>query len=404
MIKQGIVLLFVVFSFSFVATSQNNYNEISLLELMKKKAMNKNIVIVDVRTDGEYYDSASSNKQQNIGRIKETLHVSLQEFRKNPKAVEQFNEYKDKDIYFICSHSYRSRSVSNIFLKSGFNKVNNVRGGMTEWFRRYDDLLPYRNEFYEPNNAYKNLSSSEVAHLLMHGKDPVIIGIVNTPHFWWDSAAKKMNGYLPHFKNIVYYNYGDSLKVLEAAQKAKDKPIILFNVVNNGAAELTEWLVKKGISSAGYMVGGNNYFDEYILDKQLTDKIRKFIVQDNSIQFITPIVYCNKFAAKENVTVVDLRHDTLFNKMSNGVKYDYRYLEGSINFFSGNGEDMFQKEFPDKRKEYVFISDDGIAGLELADALTKKGYKINWIIGGLQRLEWYTINIEDFGCKNVLVK
>jgi hypothetical protein len=65
---------------------------------------------------------------------------------------------------------------------------------------------------------------------------------------------------------------------------------------------------------------------------------------------------------------------------------------------------MFEQEFPDKGKEYVFMSDDGITGLEFADSLTRKGYKINWIIGGLQRLEWYTINVEDFGCKNILVK
>lgn len=336
--KLSIVLLFALFFFSPVAFSQNNYNEISLPELMKKRETDKNMVIVDVRTDGEYYDSASSNMQQNIGRIKNTLHVSLQEFRRNPKAVEQFNEYKDKDIYFICSHSYRSRSVSNIFLKAGFTKVNNVRGGMTEWFRRYDDLVPYLKEFYEPNPAYKNFSSSEVAHLLMEGKNPVIIGIVNTPHYWWDSAAKKLNNYLPYFKNIVYYNYDDSLKLSETVKKSNGRPIVLFNVVNNGAAELTEWLTNKGSTSVGYMVGGNNYFHEYILDKQLTDKIKRFVVQNNSIQFITPTVYCRKLAAKENTVVVDLRHDTLFNKVSDGVKYSYSHLDGSVNFSRARGK------------------------------------------------------------------
>lgn len=402
MTKQSIALFFILFSLT--AISQNNYNEISLPELMKKKQTDKNIVIVDVRTNGEYYDTVSYGKQSNIGRIKGALHIELQELRRNPKAVEQFNEYKDKDIYFICSHSFRSRSVSNIFLKSGFTKVNNVRGGMTEWYRRYDDLLPYKNEFYETSIDYKNLSSSEVAHFLIEKKDPLIIGILNPARFWWDSASKKLNDYLPHFKNVVYYNYDDSLKVLEATQKANGRPIVLFNMVNIGAAELTEWLTKKGIPSVGFMVGGNNYFHEYVLDKKLTDKIKNFIAQDNSIQFITPTVFCEKSIAKENTIVVDLRHDTLFNKISDGIKNDFRYVDRSVNFYSGKGENQFEKEFPDKGKEYVFISQDGITGIELADALTKKGYKINWIIGGLQRLEWYTINVEDFGCKNILVK
>jgi len=79
-------------------------------------------------------------------------------------------------------------------------------------------------------------------------------------------------------------------------------------------------------------------------------------------------------------------------------------LDGSVNFFADKGEEQFTKEFTDKQKEYVLMSQDGIAGLELADALVKKGYKIYWLMGGLWRLEWYTINMEDFGCKNILVK
>ncbi len=41
----------------------------------------------------------------------------------------------------------------------------------------------------------------------------------------------------------------------------------------------------------------------------------------------------------------------------------------------------------DKKANYVFISENGIDGLELADSLTKKGYKISWIMGGMQRWE-----------------
>jgi hypothetical protein len=60
--------------------------------------------------------------------------------------------------------------------------------------------------------------------------------------------------------------------------------------------------------------------------------------------------------------------------------------------------------FPDKKKAYVLMSLNGIAGLELADALVKKGYRIHWLMGGIQRLEWYTINMEDFACQNLLIQ
>ena len=101
---------------------------------------------------------------------------------------------------------------------------------------------------------------------------------------------------------------------------------------------------------------------------------------------------------------MDLRHDTLFNKITGGIKYEYRHAKGSVNFFAETGADDFESRFPDKKKEYVLLSLNGITGLELAEALTKKGYKIAWLMGGLQRLEWHTINIENFRCKDLLVK
>ncbi|MDP4264998.1 MAG: rhodanese-like domain-containing protein [Bacteroidota bacterium] len=403
MTKQIPAIIFLLFILTHVVKAQNNYNEISLPELMKKKQADKNIVVVDVRTNAEYYDSATRGKQSNIGRIKDALHIELRDLQQNPDAVKQLDAYKDKDIYLICSHSYRSRSASSILLKNGFTHVNNVRGGMTEWFRRYDDLAPYKSDFYETSTSYENVSPSQVAHDLIAGKNPLLIGISGTPRFWWDSATKKLYDYLPLFKEAIYFDYSDSLKVLETVQKEKGRQVVFFNMVNNGAAELADWLTQKGIPGISYLVGGNYYFYEHIRNKQLAGKAGKFMVQKNSIQFITPIDYCNQVSQK-NLQVIDLRHDTLFNKISDGVKYDYRYLKGSVNFFAGKGEDLFSKEFPDKQKNYILMSQDGMAGLELAGALTKKGYKIYWLMGGLWRLEWYTINIEDFGCKDILVK
>lgn len=397
------ISFFVFFLLTFPSTvkAQNNYNEISLPELMKKKQSDKNLVIVDVRTNGEYYDSASRGKQSNIGRIKGTLHIELRDLQQNPDAVKRLDAYKDKDIYLICSHSYRSRSASNILLKNGFTHVNNVRGGMTEWFRRYDDLSGYKNEFYETSNSYRSVSSSEVASDLITGRNPLLIGVSSTPRFWWDSATKKLYDYLPVFKNAVYFSDRDSMKVLETVQKEKGRPVVLFNMVNNGAAELTDWLTQKGITNVSFLVGGNLYFYEHVRNKQLNPKVDKFLVQKNKIQFITSTGYCG---VKNNVILVDLRHDSLFSKVAEGIKIDYSHVNGSVNFFAGKGEDLFVQEFPDKQKQYVLMSQDGLAGIELADALSKKGYKISWLMGGLWRLEWYTVNVEDFGCKDILVK
>ncbi|HLG40947.1 MAG TPA: rhodanese-like domain-containing protein [Chitinophagaceae bacterium] len=397
--KQISILLFSFFTITLTAYSQNTYHEITLPGLMKKKQSgDNNMVIVDVRTKGEYGDT-SRNKASNIGHIKGAINVTLQDLQQNPDAVKQLEPFKEKDIYLICSHSYRSRSASNILLKNGFTHVSNVQGGMTEWYRRYDELASYRAAFLEKGITHNNISPEELLDQLTSEKKVLLFGIRNSPRAWFDSFNIKLYRYYPIFKNTVYFNYADSMKILEAAQKAK-QPVVFFNLVNNGAAELAEWLTQKAVPDVSYLVGGTNLFYEYALNKQTPEKTEKLFTEQSLIRFITPVIYCQRTSNK-NMQLVDIRHDTLFNKVNSGVKHDYKHLKNAINFFAGKGASLFEQEFPDKKKEYVFIADN-VNDIALADELTKKGYKISWMTGGLDRWEWYMNNVEDFKCNDLL--
>ena len=383
--------------------AQTNYNEITLPELMKKKHQgDKNMVIVDVRSKGEFYDTVSRGKQSNIGRIKGAINIPVQDLQQNPDAVKQLDAYKDKDIYLICSHSYRSRSASRVLLNNGFTHVNNVQGGMTEWYRRYDELSPYRDEFLEKGVIYNNISPEQLLDQLASGKNVLLLGIRNTPQYWYDSFNLKLYRYYPIVKNTVYFAYGDSLKILEETRKDKNRPVVLFNMLNNGAAELTEWLTRKGVPNVSYLVGRINLFYEYTSNKQGAGANDKLFTVQSNVHFITPVIYC-KMAGNKNVQMVDLRHDTIFNKINSGVKHDYKHLKNASNFFAAKGSSQFEQQFADKNREYVFIADN-YDGLQMADELTRKGYKVSWMIGGLDRWEWYMNNVEDFECNDLLVE
>ncbi|MEP6926769.1 MAG: rhodanese-like domain-containing protein [Ginsengibacter sp.] len=383
--------------------AQKAYNEVTLPELLNKlQQKDPNMVVVDVRTRAEYYDTTSIYQQSNIGRIKGAINIPLQDFRKDPSIVHKLDVYKDKDIYVICSHSYRSRVVSSLLLDSGFIHVNNTRGGMTEFFRRYNDVLPYKNDFYETAINYKNIAPAQLLKELSNNKSLLLINISNTPKYFWDSANVVFYKYYPSFKNGVNYNYADSLKILELVKKEKNKDVVLYNNTNYGAAELARWLTEKGISNVSYLVGGTNLFYEYVVNENLTSA-NNFLKMNSGIHFITPSLYCNQMSSFQDAKFIDLRHDTVFNKITEGAKYNYRHLKNAVNFFEGKGVQEFKKLFPDKKIEHIFVSEDGIEGLELADNLTKAGYKINWIIGGMHRWEWYMNNVETFKCMDYLV-
>lgn len=130
-------------------------------------------IILDVRTPGEYHDSSSRNKHLNIGHIKGAIHVSLQDLQQKPEAIEALKQYKDREIYITCSHSYRSRTISNLLLSNGFTNVTNIQGGMSEWYRNYDELKPYAASHLERNINYSILAPSEL-YTKMKSKEKIV--------------------------------------------------------------------------------------------------------------------------------------------------------------------------------------------------------------------------------------
>ncbi|MGH2565257.1 MAG: rhodanese-like domain-containing protein, partial [Ginsengibacter sp.] len=93
------IFLTIIFSFLFLfGHSQKAYNEVTLPELLQSlEKKDPNMILVDVRTPGEYYDSSSIYQQSNIGHIKGAINIPLQEFRKDPATVHQLDAYRDKD-------------------------------------------------------------------------------------------------------------------------------------------------------------------------------------------------------------------------------------------------------------------------------------------------------------------
>ena len=155
--------------------------------------------------------------------------------------------------------------------------------------------------------------------------------------------------------------------------------------------------------NVSYLVGGADLFYEYIINENLTSGANKFLMMHSGVHFITPSLFCNQTIDSKNSRIVDLRHDTLFNKITKGTKYNYKHLKDAVNFFAGKGTQEFEQQFPAKKTDYTLISEDGVDGLEFADSLSKKGYKINWINGGLEEWEWYMNNVETFKCMDYLV-
>ena len=405
-LKQKAMAKHTVLLFSFLATitasfSQNNYKEISLLQLMQQTKEPGKYLILDVRTAGEYMDTVQGGKHIGIGRIKSAVNVPLQDLLQKPEAVKQLEQYKNEDVYVICSHSYRSRRISNLLLENGFTRVHNVQGGMTEWYRNYQQLEPYMTGTYENNIAYHNMAPVQLFQKIQ-GKEPIeVIGFKNQMRSFFDSLSGPLYQVFPEIRNVLYYTTSDSLQILEKIKTSGDKPFVFFSTIGGGATETAEWLTRKGYVNSYNLLGNLTGFFEYIANYQPAS-FNAVMQTKSKIVFYTPLSFCR--SSPKNVQWLDIRHDTTFNKVTKGTKIDYKTIKGAVNFPFYKTADEFAKQFTDKSKLYVIIPQDGYKGVELATELTNKGYRIGWLLGGIERWEWYTNNIGEFTCRDYFVK
>ncbi|MEO7982830.1 MAG: rhodanese-like domain-containing protein [Bacteroidota bacterium] len=390
----------------FIAVSvpaQNNYKEVTLVQLGQRYQHDtKGYIILDVRTPGEYNDTIAGGHRGGIGHIKTAINLSLQDLHGKPETIHQLDQYKQTDVYVICSHSYRSRDISNLLLQNGFTSVSNVKGGMTEWYRNYEELAPYRKGMLETSVGYQNLAPSQFLQKLSSNEPVEVICLRSNPLFFFDSLLMNYYPFFPQINNTSFYKFSDSLRILEKAKALKGRPIVIFSTIGGGTLTTAAWLAEKGIRNVYNLVGGLDGFYEYLSNFQGSKEKATYLTAQSEIQFYTPFSFCKEKPG--NAQLIDLSHDTTFNQVTHGTKLDYKTLKGAINFPYYKTAGDFEKQFPDKSRLYMLLPYDGHSGTEFAVALLKKGYRIGWIIGGLERWEWYTNNVVAFTCGDQFIK
>ena len=108
----GLVLVFIAWRMM-PAKGVNQISTTQLKTMINDKDKDK--VFVDVRTPGEY-------KSRNVKQFKNIPLGS--DFSKLPK---------DKEIIVICQSGMRSKQACKQLKKLGYEKVTNVRGGMSSF-------------------------------------------------------------------------------------------------------------------------------------------------------------------------------------------------------------------------------------------------------------------------------
>lgn len=85
---------------------------------LKNELKDKNKQFIDVRTPGEY----------KANHIREFKNIPLNQVSKKADELS-----KEKEVVVICQSGMRSSQASKQLKRLGFEKVTNVKGGMSAW-------------------------------------------------------------------------------------------------------------------------------------------------------------------------------------------------------------------------------------------------------------------------------
>ena len=117
--KSKLILLFFVVTFSMNFCSKK-VDVISMNEFQDKILDNKTVVL-DVRTEEEYYGP--------LGHINGSILIPINELE---DRIDELNDYKENTIYVVCRSGNRSGFGKDILIENNFTAVN-VDGGMLDW-------------------------------------------------------------------------------------------------------------------------------------------------------------------------------------------------------------------------------------------------------------------------------
>lgn len=112
--------LFLVIT-SIACAQQNQSSSITMKEFKERLVIDKNLVILDVRTPEELAGP--------LGKIDNAINIPIQNLE---QRIDELKSYKDKEILVICRTQNRSAVAINILQSKGY-KAKNVLGRMTEF-------------------------------------------------------------------------------------------------------------------------------------------------------------------------------------------------------------------------------------------------------------------------------
>lgn len=116
----------------YVDKTSIQFANIDFVEMCKRISSNKSVVLIDVRSAGEF--TGENEEVISFGHFEGAININVNEL---PMRLSELKGKENEEIIIYCSHSHRSPRASYFLTTHGFKNVANVEGGVSIFRERF---------------------------------------------------------------------------------------------------------------------------------------------------------------------------------------------------------------------------------------------------------------------------
>ena len=360
-------------------------------DLCKTLMENKGYLLLDVRSPGEYDDTSSAGGL-NIGHLKNAVNINITQLG---QRVKEISSYKDQPVFIYCSHSQRSRRASRLLADSGFTKIYNINGGLTDFYNQGIQSNPCEGFEIQTSVPYKIISPKQLDEAGKK-KSYFIIDLRSDSIFKNISSERsKTEGHFKTATNIPFKNFSVSAI-------PQSKPILLVDEFGNESPQAAKMLLDQGFKDVTILFDGMDGWVDYVTN--VNDKPSVSWTRNIDYNLVSGVVFNDRLANDKNILLIDVRSKEEFANGSKNYWQNVGQIKGAINIPSS--ELKTSTSLPASKETPIVVY--GFNGqpdiFESAKWLKDQGYKnVSVLQGGIWRLRWVSHNIKGKAGLNDLV-
>ncbi|GAC1591945.1 MAG: hypothetical protein NVS3B19_13260 [Ginsengibacter sp.] len=346
-------------------------------------------LILDVRSVPEFTETGMPGMTgANLGHFKEAVNISIQQLDGRLMEIE---EYKDKPVFVICSHSQRSRRASVLLAKNGFTHIYNINAGLSGLHQLSPSENPCLYDMLTTVTKYQLMSPVAYCQFIQSGKAPFVLDVRPDSSFMYNSSSIEENSYgtLKGAKHIALNNLANHLNELP-----KDKMILLTDVSNDQAEPAALLLNSNGFSNVAILTGGVERMAT--MDSKTLPCLNAIYTPVSPYKIIGSADFGNLYPMLSSGLLLDIRSSDDFKNMSKDSWRNGGHIKGAVNV---PFEDLSYQlpAYSQYKKKPVLVY--GFSGdknsYSAAKMLTDNGFTNVYLLGrGLFDIRWTAHNIK----------